>query len=135
MGQTYTRSDISGSSGDFSNQNIVWYAVGVYTMMQRKLDDPGGGISGPFTAMPSAKKNLKPKPPAFWFQIDAPPNVPTAPIPGDTSMWDQCQHGTWYFPPWHRGYLMALEAQLRADIMPCSEPATASSCPTGIILM
>ncbi|HEV2696090.1 MAG TPA: hypothetical protein VG347_24590, partial [Verrucomicrobiae bacterium] len=40
MAQAYIRSDISKSKGDFSNQNIVWYAVGVNKMMQRTLDDP-----------------------------------------------------------------------------------------------
>ena len=25
-------------------------------------------------------------------------------------IWDQCQHGGWYFLPWHRGYLAAFEA-------------------------
>ncbi|HEV2693515.1 MAG TPA: tyrosinase family protein, partial [Verrucomicrobiae bacterium] len=58
-----------------------------------------------------------------WAKINPPPKVPTAPIPSDVSMWDQCQHGTWYFAPWHRGYLMALEAQLRADIVAAGGPA------------
>ena len=31
--------------------------------------------------------------------------------------WDQCQHGTWYFLPWHRGYLLALEVMLRKEII------------------
>lgn len=31
--------------------------------------------------------------------------------------WDQCQHGTWFFPPWHRGYLVALENILRSIIV------------------
>jgi len=24
--------------------------------------------------------------------------------------WSECQHGSWYFLPWHRGYLIAFEA-------------------------
>ena len=27
--------------------------------------------------------------------------------------WNQCQHQTWYFLPWHRGYLLGLEAVVR----------------------
>ena len=49
-----------------------------------------------------------------------PPAVPTAPLPDQATLdlyWDQCQHGSWYFFPWHRGYLMALETQLRQDIV------------------
>jgi tyrosinase len=35
-----------------------------------------------------------------------------------------CQHGSWYFLPWHRGYLMALEAAIRDAIAPLpSAPA------------
>jgi tyrosinase len=30
--------------------------------------------------------------------------------------WLQCQHGSWYFLPWHRGYLLALEANIRSEI-------------------
>src|SRR5262249_8294060 len=30
--------------------------------------------------------------------------------------WKQCQHGSWFFVPWHRGYLLALEANIRAEI-------------------
>src|SRR5690348_12431538 len=58
--------------------------------------------------------------------IKSPPSVPTSPLPTQGTRdlyWDQCQHGSWYFLPWHRGYLMALEAQLRADIVSLGGPA------------
>ena len=35
---------------------------------------------------------------------------------------DQCQHGTWYFPPWHRGYLAAFEAIVAAKIKEMNGP-------------
>ncbi|MCS3732852.1 tyrosinase family protein [Mucilaginibacter dorajii] len=37
--------------------------------------------------------------------------------------WDQCQHATWYFTPWHRGYLVAIENILRAIILKLGGPA------------
>jgi tyrosinase len=40
--------------------------------------------------------------------------VPTP--PGATTLWRQCQHQTWFFLPWHRGYLVALEAIILAEI-------------------
>jgi tyrosinase len=69
-----------------------------------------------------------PKPAAFpgWSFIKLSPNVPTTPLPSQADQdlfWNQCQHGTWYFLPWHRGYLISLEAQLRKDIISLSGPA------------
>lgn len=37
--------------------------------------------------------------------------------------WRQCQHQTWYFLPWHRGYLAAFEAIIRASIRKQGGPA------------
>jgi tyrosinase len=36
--------------------------------------------------------------------------------------WDQCQHGSWYFLPWHRGYLLAFEANVRAAVIELGGP-------------
>jgi len=30
--------------------------------------------------------------------------------PDVEGFWNQCQHGSWYFLPWHRAYLAAFEA-------------------------
>ncbi|GEP40876.1 tyrosinase family protein [Brevifollis gellanilyticus] len=122
MGQQYTRNDISDSGGNFSDPNVVWYAVGVHAMMQRSLSDPASwwyfaAIHGQWVTQTDPTSRS-------WAQVNPPPDVPTSPVPSDTSLWDQCQHGTWYFVPWHRGYLMALEAQLRQDIVAAGGPAT-----------
>jgi tyrosinase len=37
--------------------------------------------------------------------------------------WKQCQHGTWYFLPWHRGYTLAFEANIRAAVVQLGGPA------------
>jgi tyrosinase len=37
--------------------------------------------------------------------------------------WDQCQHGSWYFLPWHRGYLIAFEKVIRAAVVAAGGPA------------
>ncbi|WP_199084601.1 tyrosinase family protein [Bosea sp. ASV33] len=34
----------------------------------------------------------------------------------DGTYGDQCQHGSWYFLPWHRGYLAAFEAIVAATV-------------------
>ncbi len=120
---TLVRKDIAQEPSPWSDV-IVWYTVGVNAMMQRPITDPaswwyfaaihGEDIAGTDQGMPG------------WRNIIAPPTIvwgsfkPSSPNP---VMWDQCQHGTWYFPPWHRGYLMALEAQLQADITANGGPA------------
>lgn len=40
-------------------------------------------------------------------------------IPTDVNvdpLWNQCQHGSWYFLPWHRSYLLMFEAIIRDAI-------------------
>src|SRR5262249_36850288 len=62
-----------------------------------------------------------------WGFLASPPTVPIVPPPtGGVSaqFWDQCQHQSWYFLPWHRGYLLALEAQIRAAVISAGGPAT-----------
>jgi tyrosinase len=41
----------------------------------------------------------------------------------DPQFWDQCQHQTWYFLPWHRGYLWRFEEIVRAAIAEMGGPA------------
>jgi tyrosinase len=38
-------------------------------------------------------------------------------------LWRQCQHQTWYFLPWHRGYLGAFEAIIRDAVKKLGGPA------------
>lgn len=120
---TIVRKDIAQEPSPWSD-SIVWYAVGVNAMMQRPITDPaswwyfaaihGEDIAAPDQGMPGWKNLLTP-PSVVWGKFKASNPYPV--------MWDQCQHGTWYFPPWHRGYLMALEAQLQADITANKGPA------------
>ena len=36
--------------------------------------------------------------------------------PGAGSFWDQCQHQSWFFLPWHRGYLASFEAVIARQV-------------------
>ncbi|HKZ14559.1 MAG TPA: tyrosinase family protein [Solirubrobacterales bacterium] len=38
-------------------------------------------------------------------------------------LWDQCQHQSWYFLPWHRMYVLRMEEILRAAIEEAEGPA------------
>lgn len=127
----FTRANAWNDGGTFSNTDLLWYAKGVGKMMEREINDPASwwffaAIHGEYVNPDTA---WYPNPPAFpaWGLITAQPTVPTTPLPSQSTQdkfWNQCQHGTWYFLPWHRGYLLALEAQLRADIVKLGGPAT-----------
>jgi tyrosinase len=104
----FTRQNVWANGGDFNDPTILWYARGVAAMQSRALNDPTawrffGAIHG-FD-------------PGIWQQLGYfSPNDPM-PTPADqATFWAQCQHGTWYFLPWHRGYLIALEAMIRDAI-------------------
>lgn len=121
---TYTRSNAWNNSGTFNNPDLLWYAKGVGVMQSLTLDNPNSwwffaAIHGEYitgeTAFPG------------WGFIPAPPQVPVTPLPSQNLQdlyWDQCQHQSWYFAPWHRGYLLALEAQIRAAVVSLGGPAT-----------
>jgi tyrosinase len=119
----YTRTNAWNNDGTFDNPDLLWYAKGVGAMQARELSDPSSwwffaAIHGEYVSETDFPG---------WGFLPAPPPVPTSPLPsqGDQDQyWDQCQHQSWYFPPWHRGYLLALEAQIRADVISLGGPAT-----------
>lgn len=123
----FTRSSAWNAGGTFTNQDLHWYAIGVRAMMARALNDTASwwffaAIHGEYVT-PGNDPGRFPG----WGHLPGVPAVPTTPLPTAGVMatyWDQCQHQTWFFPPWHRGYLVALEAQLREDIKAHGGPAT-----------
>jgi tyrosinase len=119
----YTRTNAWNNDGTFDNPDLLWYAKGVGAMQARELSDPSSWWF--FAAIHG--DNISGSDSLSWGSLPAPPPVPTSPLPsqGDqVRYWDQCQHQSWYFPPWHRGYLLALEAQIRADVISLGGPAT-----------
>ena len=124
---TFTRSNAWNAGGTFNNQDLHWYAIGVRAMMARALDDTASWWF--FAAIHGEYVTPDNDPGQFpgWGHIPGVPNVPTTPLPTASAIdtyWDQCQHQSWFFPPWHRGYLVALEAQLREDIKAHGGPST-----------
>lgn len=119
---TFTRKSAWDRGGTFDNTDLEWYAKGVGKMQSRSLDDPNSwwffaAIHGEYV-----DQNSFPG----WGSIPGPPAVPNSPKPSNgvrDKFWNQCQHQSWYFPPWHRGYLIALEAQLRSAIVDLGGPS------------
>lgn len=92
--------------GQTWSDTLLWYARGVRELQKRPIDDPTSWRY--LAAMHGIDQRL-------WIDfgyLKASEKVPPAPNPS----WNQCQHQGWYFLPWHRGYLAAFEAILRAAI-------------------
>ena len=110
-----TRSNVWELGGDWADP-ILWYARGVAAMKARALAEPTswrfyGAIHG---LDPQLWQVL-----GYLSQSDQ--------LPSDALVqrfWRQCQHGSWYFLPWHRGYLLALEANVRAAVVKLGGPTT-----------
>jgi tyrosinase len=96
------------------NTTLEWYARAINAMSQRAPDDRTswrylGAIHG-FDR-------------AGWLQQGL--ITPADPLPTTAEqqrMWDQCQHGGWYFLTWHRGYLAAFEAIVAKTIKDLGGP-------------
>lgn len=125
----------AANGGQFQDQNgnytsLYWYAKAVGTMMERDLNDPTswwffGAIHGQYI-VDNDGGGAPPVDFPNWGKIPPAPQVPTTPLP-DASVrgqyWDQCQHAGWYFAPWHRGYLYALENILRECVEKSGGPS------------
>jgi tyrosinase len=122
---TLVRKNAWLNGGTFTNTDLLWYAKAVKVMMSRKLNDPTSwwfyaAIHGQYIInQPAGYPN--------WASIPPQPQVPTTPLPSNSLIaqyWDQCQHAGWFFAPWHRGYLYALENILRGIIVGLGGPST-----------
>lgn len=121
---TFTRRNAWNNGGTFDNPDLLWYAKAVGKMQSLGIDKCNSWWF--YAAMHGQNFINQPSGYPNWADIPAPPAVPTSPLPSDADIklyWDQCQHGTWYFPPWHRGYLYALENVLRGIIQEMGGPA------------
>jgi tyrosinase len=122
---SYIRANAWNNGGTFDNKDLYWYAIGVRAMMARALNDSSSWWF--FAAIHGEYVTKDPRKFPGWGYIPGVPKVPITPLPEDEvikTYWNQCQHQSWFFAPWHRGYLFALEAQLREDIVGQKGPAT-----------
>ncbi|MEO1022546.1 MAG: tyrosinase family protein [Bacteroidota bacterium] len=119
----FTRNNAWNHGGTFDNPDLLWYAKGVGALQSKTLDDQN---SWWFFAAIHGEYITRSVPAQYsWDTIPPPPNVPVTPLPAQSvidEFWNQCQHQSWFFPPWHRGYLLAIEAQLRSAIIDLDGP-------------
>ncbi len=91
------------------NDTLLWYAKAVRTLQSRPVTDQ---TSWRFLAAIHGMH------PTVWRQfgiIRANTPLPTTAV--QRRFWNQCQHQSWYFLPWHRGYLAAFEGIVRDAII------------------
>ncbi|GCL35204.1 tyrosinase, putative [Sphaerospermopsis reniformis] len=104
----FTRRNVWAKNGDFDDPVLYWYARGVRVLRAKPISDPTSwdflaAIHGfdPVLWHIEGFLTLGEKLPPYWVQ---------------SLYWKQCQHGSWYFLPWHRGYLLSFEAIVREAI-------------------
>jgi tyrosinase len=108
----YIRKNVFDLGGDWGD-TILWYARGVAEMKKLALDKPTGW------AFYAAIHGFDSK---IWPKV----HLPITPLPSKQLQglyWAQCQHGSWFFLPWHRGYLLAIEKILRKHIVDLGGPS------------
>ncbi|MER9507196.1 tyrosinase family protein [Mesorhizobium sp. LSJC264A00] len=107
MSGLFKRQNVFDPGGDWAAP-VLWYARGVKAMKARKLEDPTSWYF--FGAMHGIWREL-------WDFYNITTSADAGPKPSDVATYvDQCQHQSWYFLPWHRGYLIALENMIRHEI-------------------
>ncbi|HET9871296.1 MAG TPA: tyrosinase family protein [Propionibacteriaceae bacterium] len=109
-----TRRNVWDLGGEWADP-ILWYARGVAALKARPLAEPTswrfyGAIHG-FDVQRWQELG-------YLSTTDQPPSAALL-----RQFWRQCQHGSWYFLPWHRGYLLAFEANIRAEVVRLNGPA------------
>jgi tyrosinase len=94
------------------DQQLVWYAKAVEKMRSRPFTDPTSwayqaAIHGYDIAYPA------------WSALPG-----ARPAPAEQKRyWNQCQHATWFFLPWHRMYVAYFEQIVAATVVGLSGPA------------
>jgi tyrosinase len=112
-GIMHYRRNVWELGGDWADP-ILWYARAVGHLKPKALADR---TSWRFWAgMHGYHKRL-------WEFYDF--KKPAEPLPSKKELdqlWLQCQHGSWFFLPWHRGYLIGFEKLIRATIVTLGGP-------------
>lgn len=124
---TFIRRNAWNNGGDFNNADLLWYAKAVQVMKTRPVSDP---TSWWFYAAIHHEYLVTKAPPPLkylnWNQIQSLPQNLLSPVPSQDMQdvfWDQCTHSSWFFLPWHRGYLVSIEDKLRTIIIDLGGPA------------
>jgi tyrosinase len=90
---------------DAKDETLTWYARAVESMKKKPIGDPGS-----WRYQAAIHEYDRKRDPLSSPGDHLPPQAEQA------AFWTQCQHGTWYFLPWHRMYLHHFEATVAAEV-------------------
>lgn len=97
------------------DKTLFWYGEAIRELQTRSITDITSWWS--LAAMHGIDRQL-------WIDLGYLKASVTLPFdPDAVGFWNQCQHGSWYFLPWHRAYLAAFEAILLDVIVKKGGPA------------
>lgn len=118
---SFLRKNAYNNGGTFDNTDLLFYAQAVGIMKSRPVSDATSWWF--YAAIHGEYLTLNPFQGKYpnWKAIKSIPasaNLNDLPSKEQTQLfWNQCQHQSWFFTPWHRGYLAALENILRDIII------------------
>ncbi len=98
-----------GAPGD----DLDWYAKAVASLRAQPLTSPTG-----WRYMAAVHGYPGPQQDPFALPGEAMPSAAD-----QQTFWNQCQHQTWFFLPWHRGYLACFEEIIAATVVQLGGPA------------
>ena len=108
-----TRNDV-WKLGSGWNTDLLWYAKAVVELQKKPILDRTSWSY--LAAMHGFSRKL-------WLNSKVIVASDVLPPTSETDiLWNQCQHGSWYFLPWHRGYLAAFEAIVAKTISDIGGP-------------
>ncbi len=98
-----------------NDETLLWFSKAIEKLQERELSDPTSWWS--LGAMHGIDEEV-------WRKFGyIPAGTPFPNNPELRTLWNQCQHLTWFFLPWHRGYLAAFEAIVRDAIVKLGGPS------------
>lgn len=100
---------------------LLWYAKAVGVMKSRPANDPTSWIYQAAIHGFTLDSNYDPFAASFWKTTTQGQNMPSA--AEQKKYWAQCQHGSWFFPPWHRMYIGYFEQIVRSIIIGLQGPS------------
>lgn len=117
----------ANNGGQFEDESgnptqLLWYAKAVKVMQARPIADSSSwwfyaAIHGEYLTDLITDPNYTYLNWANINYINAEAKLDQLPATKQSDLfWNQCQHASWFFPPWHRGYLVAIENELKKII-------------------
>ncbi len=84
----------------------------IWTLLAR---DPWDDVTDAYAGAVATMQSRAPDDPTSWTFQAAIHGSYAAPPPG--ALWNECQHASWFFLPWHRMYLYFFERIVRAAVI------------------